>query len=281
MGGGRNGIPNCSECNESLSGKQYLIQGTDEICVACYESKFSNNCKTCQKKISPSEQDISYKDMHFCVTCFLCDVCGKSIANESFIYKDDTFSCGPCYEDRFAPKCMKCMKPFQTGSKRMEYDGESFCDSCFCCSTCDQAIGAKSFVKAEGQIICQACFESDLAKKCIKCNIIIKGSGVAYNDQNYCSSCFLCGSCDKELAGEEFVTHKEETFCLGCHERNFSKLCSKCAKAITGIGGSKMMVYEDMQWHFECFVCFTCSSPLEGQGFILHDDEVYCSACLE
>ena len=66
----------------------------------------------------------------------------------------------------------------------MEYDGESFCDSCFCCSTCDQAIGTKSFVKAEGQIICQACFESDLAKKCIKCNIV--SNIVLENISNYC-----------------------------------------------------------------------------------------------
>ena len=54
----------------------------------------------------------------------------------------------------------------------MEYDGEAYHDSCFCCSTCNQAIGTKRFVKAEGDIICQACFESDLAKKCIKCNIV-------------------------------------------------------------------------------------------------------------
>lgn len=275
------GIPNCDECKESLNGKQYLLQGTKKICIECFENKHSNTCKACGKKISPTEQDISYKDMHFMVECFKCDVCGKSIANEAFIYKDEKFSCGPCYEDRFSPKCVKCVKPFKPGTKRMEYDGKSYCDGCFCCSGCDEPIGTKSFVKLEDDIFCQTCFESNLAKKCGKCSGIIKSTGVVFNDENYCTSCFLCGSCDKELAEEQFVTHEEQAFCLQCHEKNYSKLCSKCEKAITGIGGSKMMVFEDMQWHFECFICFTCNIPLEGQGFILHEDEVYCSGCLE
>ena len=42
-----------------------------------------------------------------------------------------------------------------------------------------------------------------------------------------------------------------------------------------------MMVFEDMQWHFECFNCYACDMNLEGQGFIFEEDEVYCSACMD
>ena len=56
-----------------------------------------------------------------------------------------------------------------SGTKRMEYEGKSYHEKCFCCDTCGNAIGKKSFVKRSDGIFCQDCFESRLASKCKRC----------------------------------------------------------------------------------------------------------------
>uniref|UniRef100_H2YZI4 LIM zinc-binding domain-containing protein n=1 Tax=Ciona savignyi TaxID=51511 RepID=H2YZI4_CIOSA len=271
--------PECSKCMVSLMGRQYLMQGTRKFCVECYESLYCNTCQGCKKIISAESRDISYKELHFHDTCFTCTGCDKSLANESFIHKEGQFICAKCYEDKFSPKCTTCKKAFKPGIKRMEYQGKSYHEKCFCCSACGDAIGQKSFVKREDGIFCKKCFETKLANKCGKCNKIIKTSGVAYKDQTFHESCFLCEGCGKKMAHEQFVTHEEAPYCVDCHVDKFSKKCHKCSKAISGFGESKMIVFEDCTWHVECFVCKMCNSPLEGEGFIMHEGDTYCTEC--
>uniref|UniRef100_H2YZI5 LIM zinc-binding domain-containing protein n=1 Tax=Ciona savignyi TaxID=51511 RepID=H2YZI5_CIOSA len=230
--------PECSKCMVSLMGRQYLMQGTRKFCVECYESLYCNTCQGCKKIISAESRDISYKELHFHDTCFTCTGCDKSLANESFIHKEGQFICAKCYEDKFSPKCTTCKKAFKPGIKRMEYQGKSYHEKCFCCSACGDAIGQKSFVKREDGIFCKKCFETKLANKCGKCNkvdafavrIITVGlqnklttSGVAYKDQTFHESCFLCEGCGKKMAHEQFVTHEEAPYCVDCHVDKFSK----------------------------------------------------------
>ena len=55
---------------------------------------------------------------------------------------------------------------------------------------------------------------------------------------------------------------------------------NKFERLFTGVGGAKMMMFEDMHWHFECFKCSACDLQLEGQGFILGEESViFCTEC--
>jgi len=230
--------------------------------------------------IKTDQQDITYKGMHFHDNCFVCVGCDKQLGNISFIYKDEKFTCAECYENKFSPKCATCEKTFKAGVKRMEYKGKSYHEKCFSCISCKEAIGQKSFVLIENQIYCKKCYENEMAKKCAGCNKVITTTGVVYKDENYHSECFICSACHENLSQIKFITHENLPYCMSCHSNNFAKKCLKCGFAISGVGGEKMMMYEDLHWHFNCFKCSSCDLQLEGQGFILgNDDVIYCTEC--
>lgn len=284
LGGGRGkpqtGPPTCDKCSGSLIGKQYLMQDSLKFCIECYESTYCNNCKICGELIKTDQQDITYKGMHFHDTCFTCAGCEKQLANVSFIYKDDRFTCAECYENKFSPKCATCNKTFKPGVKRMEYKGKSYHEKCFSCATCEEAIGQKSFVVIDDSIYCKDCYENEMAKKCAACKNVITTTGVVYKEENYHSECFVCFACQTNLAEVKFITHEDQPYCMECHANNFAKKCLRCDDPISGVGGAKMMMFEDMHWHFDCFKCSSCELQLEGQGFILSDDNlIYCTEC--
>ncbi|CAK8687852.1 four and a half LIM domains protein 2-like [Clavelina lepadiformis] len=275
-------VPSCNKCLVSLMGRQYLVgQNSRKFCVECYEALFCNTCHTCGSIIATGSRDISYKDLHFHDGCFTCAGCSKSLSGERFIHKENQFICERCYENKFSPKCSNCKKPFRPGVKRMEYEGLSYHEKCFCCSSCSDVIGKKSFVKKDDGIFCESCFESRLADKCAKCKKVIKSSGVSYKEETYHSGCFVCGACAKELAGEQFVTHDKTPYCIDCHTSKFAKKCLKCNQPISGIGETKMIAFEDFSWHLGCFKCEKCKMALENKGFVMHEEDTYCEDCAE
>ncbi|XP_039261106.1 four and a half LIM domains protein 2-like [Styela clava] len=273
--------PQCFGCEVSLAGKQYLLQDSNKYCVNCFESYYCNPCNTCGKVIGTDCRDVTYKDQHYHELCFTCSVCDNPLADTSFTNRDGKFVCVSCYDDKFAPKCHECGKKFKAGTRRMEYGGLQYHEACFRCATCGRSIGTKSFVKRDGGVHCENCFESNIASKCVKCSKPIKTSGVTYRDDAYHGKCFICAGCDVCLANEKFTSHDDQPFCLKCHVDKFSKKCYKCQKPITGLGGGKMISFEDLGWHVDCFTCRTCSTALEGQGFVMLEDDTFCAGCAD
>ena len=56
------------------------------------------------------------------------------------------------------------------GTKKMEYKGKQWHESCFSCFKCQVPIGNKPFVPRENDIICTDCFEVKYATRCVKCS---------------------------------------------------------------------------------------------------------------
>jgi len=48
-----------------------------------------------------------------------------------------------------------------------------------------------------------------------------------------------------------------------------------------GLGETQMIAFEDFHWHLNCFRCAACNTVLEGEGFILEEEETYCQDCGE
>ena len=48
---------------------------------------------------------------------------------------------------------------------------------------------------------------------------------------------------------------------------------------VLGVGESQMIAFEDFHWHLACFSCVKCNTLLEGEGFILEEEETYCEEC--
>lgn len=56
-----------------------------------------------------------------------------------------------------------------TGTRKMEYKGSSWHETCFICHRCQQPIGTKSFIPKDGQNFCVPCYERQYALQCVQC----------------------------------------------------------------------------------------------------------------
>lgn len=84
--------------------------------------------------------------------------------------------------------------------------------------------------------------------------------------------CFFCDKCHRELQGEQFYEVDGEPLCESCHNNTLDK-CSVCQQPIM----EKMLRAVGKVYHPKCFTCSACGKPLEGQPFIVDQEQnVYC-----
>lgn len=66
------------------------------------------------------------------------------------------------------------------GSRKMEYKGNSWHETCFLCHRCQQPIGTKSFIPKDNGYFCVHCFEKQFAYQCCACKKVELQQGVLY-----------------------------------------------------------------------------------------------------
>jgi hypothetical protein len=172
-----------------------------------------------------------------------------------------------------------CLQVFKAGSKKYEFKGKQWHEECFCCGTCKKAIGNKSFIPRDQDVVCVTCYEDKFAQRCSKCQQVITRGGITYKGQPWHKECFVCNGCKKPLAGVKFTCKDDAAYCMDCYNKQFAKSCARCAKAITGAGGSKFVSFEDQHWHSDCFVCSKCNVSLIGKGFLTDGSDIVCPDC--
>ncbi|TNN24808.1 Four and a half LIM domains protein 2 [Liparis tanakae] len=59
------------------------------------------------------------------------------------------------------------------GSRKMEYKGNSWHETCFLCHRCQQPIGTKSFIPKDTGYFCVPCFEKQFAYQCCACKKVM------------------------------------------------------------------------------------------------------------
>ena len=42
-----------------------------------------------------------------------------------------------------------------------------------------------------------------------------------------------------------------------------------------------MIAFEEFSWHISCFRCVKCNVSLEGEGFIMEEEDTFCQNCAE
>lgn len=72
---------------------------------------------------------------------------------------------------------------FPTGSRKLEYGGQTWHEHCFLCSGCEQPLGSRSFVPDKGAHYCVPCYENKFAPRCARCSKV--GAGPA--GRGHCS----------------------------------------------------------------------------------------------
>uniref|UniRef100_A0A8C6WUJ5 Four and a half LIM domains 2 n=1 Tax=Neogobius melanostomus TaxID=47308 RepID=A0A8C6WUJ5_9GOBI len=206
----------CTECKESLFGLKYILKEEKPYCIKCYETLFSSSCEVCQKPISCTSRDLSYKDRHWHSECFLCAKCSRSLVERPFATKDELLMCTDCYSNEYSAKCHACLKTIMPGSKKMEHKGNSWHENCFSCNRCQQPIGTRSFVQKEGHNYCLPCYEKQYALQCAYCKKKRSIKYISFEQRQWHNDCFNCKKCSVSLVGRGFLTCKEDIVCPDC-----------------------------------------------------------------
>ncbi|XP_036079821.1 four and a half LIM domains protein 2 isoform X1 [Rousettus aegyptiacus] len=269
----------CHHCEESLFGKKYILREDSPYCVACFETLYASTCEECRKPIGCDCKDLSYKDRHWHEACFHCSRCKSSLVDKPFAAKEDQLLCTDCYSHEYSSKCQECKKTIMPGTRKMEYKGSSWHETCFICHRCQQPIGTKSFIPKDDQNFCVPCYEKQYALQCVQCKKPITTGGVTYREQPWHRECFVCTACKKPLSGQRFTSRDEFAYCLSCFCDLYAKKCAGCTNPISGLGGTKYISFEERQWHNDCFNCKKCSLSLVGRGFLTERDDILCPDC--
>uniref|UniRef100_A0A8D1S324 Four and a half LIM domains 2 n=2 Tax=Sus scrofa TaxID=9823 RepID=A0A8D1S324_PIG len=224
----------CHHCENSLFGRKYVLREEQPYCVGCFEALFASTCEECGKLIGCDCKDLSYKDRHWHEACFHCSRCRSSLVDKPFAAKEDQVLCTDCYSQEYSSRCQECRKAIMPGTRKMEYKGSSWHETCFTCHRCQQPIGTKSFIPKDGQNFCVPCYEKQHALQCIQCKKPITSGGVTYREQPWHRECFVCTACKKPLSGQRFTSRDEFAYCLGCFCDLYAKKCTGCANPISG-----------------------------------------------
>uniref|UniRef100_W5LNR0 Four and a half LIM domains 5 n=1 Tax=Astyanax mexicanus TaxID=7994 RepID=W5LNR0_ASTMX len=210
----------CHYCKDSLLGKKYILKEDTQYCTKCYENLFANCCEECSSPIGCNSKDLSYKDRHWHEGCFKCAKCSRSLVEKAFAAKDDLLLCTECYSHEYSSKCSTCKKTIMPGSRKMEYKGNSWHETCFLCQRCQQPIGTKSFIPKENSYYCVPCFEKQFAYQCCACKKCFSGLAgakyVSFEERQWHSECFTCMQCSVSLVGRGFLTQRDDVLCTDC-----------------------------------------------------------------
>ncbi|KAL2295969.1 hypothetical protein Nmel_017499 [Mimus melanotis] len=293
----------CFRCDRSLADEPFTCQGKELLCNDCYCSEFSSKCIACEKTVMP---DAGYV-RHLCHG--LCASAGDVFLQPS------PYGCAVGLRPPLQlPMVLNChgegkhrARALFAGSRKLEYNGQTWHEHCFICSSCQQPIGSRSFIPDKKDYYCVPCYESKFAPRCTRCKKTLTKGGVTYRDEPWHKECFVCTGCKTPLAGQQFTSQDDNPYCIKCFGNLYAKKCSACTKPITGeqnssprnpmvqwswgyfcpfvcifqsgFGGGKYVSFEDRHWHHNCFNCARCSTSLVGKGFIPDNDEILCRDC--
>lgn len=62
-----------------------------------------------------------------------------------------------------------------TGTRKMEYKGSSWHETCFVCHHCQRPIGTQSFIPKDSENLCLPCYEQQYAPQCVQCRKVGRG----------------------------------------------------------------------------------------------------------
>lgn len=269
----------CWKCDVPLTGKKYIIINEQPFCPGCYNTHLANLCYECEQPIGPESKDLFVKDRHYHKECLLCNVCEKPLDSLSFSFVNNKPVCHPCrgVDPEKSKNCTECAGEFESTEKKVGVSSEYYHERCFVCNNCSRPIGSEQFIKKnDGRRLCNECFEAS-AKRCTKCNDLIRGSTVKFEGDPFHTECFTCTNCKKQLGGLQFYKNQEDPFCEECYLDNHAKRCVDCYKPIEG--NTKFIQYDGKFWHSSCFVCTGCDAGLSGEKFVIREGNRICLRC--
>lgn len=176
--------------------------------------------------------------------------------------------------------CAKCGK-ILSGTFTV-YNEKKYHAKCFVCCQCNQEFKEKQFFKLNGNPLCRDCHTQNQlqqASKCHKCAKPILDSVVSFKNSEYHDQCLVCNLCSKRLVGQSiYCDKKDNPFCVDCFTKKESKQCGKCMRPIAP--NQTNLVFEDKNFHKECFSCQTCSKMISSSETFYKSDDGHGIVCV-
>eukprot|EP00118_Oscarella_pearsei_P004290 m.18108 g.18108 ORF g.18108 m.18108 type:complete len:616 (+) comp27598_c0_seq1:2309-4156(+) len=285
----------CHELTDEEVGIQedYRGQLSDEthpINVATVgKATVDNKCFHCSEHINVGSIAVVAKlkgddsgELHWHPQCFVCEKCNELLVGFQFFYHDGQVLCLRHFGESVFPRCHSCDELIFAGSYTIAEE-ENWHDKHFCCFECDQSLtsAGKShlYVRHEGNVFCNECYDEKVAKRCSVCHkpITAESRFLQYEEKHMHSACFQCSVCNESLANQQFYKQDGDLLCRGCFEAKHGKECSQCGKAISA--GEKSLVMGGRHWHESCFVCGKCGESMVKKPIMEHDGGIFCSTC--
>ncbi|MCI4392739.1 hypothetical protein PGIGA_G00149220 [Pangasianodon gigas] len=208
----------CFTCRRSIADKPFSTKDEQLLCTECYANEYSSKCHECKKTIMPGSRKMEHKGNSWHETCFTCQRCQQPIGTKSFIPKDNSNYCVPCYEKQFAFQCVQCKKPITTGG--VTYHEQPWHKDCLLCTGCKEQLAGQRFTSRDGFPYCLTCFCNLHAKKCASCTSPISGLGgskyISFEERQWHHDCFNCTNCAVSLVGRGFLTERDNILCPDC-----------------------------------------------------------------
>lgn len=273
----------CTNCNKIVQGSKFITEKNgDIVCENC--DKSGPKCDKCNLLLKQNDviRRLNF-DVKFHDHCFGCKICKTHIPGQNF-YEDETKKypiCQNCFEVSKLPKCSSCDNPIN--GPHLIIENKPIHDSCFKCNNCNKVLDKETGYYKDKKTDKQLCFDCNLklnGVKCFKCGNVIEKEGLTFSDKDYHQHCFNCDSCGTDLTKmKKTLTDKEgnSLFCEPCFIQKFSPRCNKCNEPISPyLPGT---VYEDKNYHKECFACARCKRTLANKKFFKSGNILICENC--
>lgn len=208
----------CVECRCSLSGAEFASVDNRLFCAECHDNKFAARCDACEQVFRAGMKKYEFEGKKWHEACFKCGSCHELIMDKSFIPRDGTIYCEPCFAKNFGHRCKKCNEVISKGG--VTFKETPWHKECFTCTQCAKNLAGEKFTSHDEKPFCVDCYGQLFAKKCHRCSAVITGAGktkfVTCDDQHWHTDCFKCRRCQKSLVGQGFLMEEGDIVCAQC-----------------------------------------------------------------
>lgn len=273
----------CTICGKLVKGSKYITERNgDKVCDNCESN--GARCDKCNQLFKLNEVirrldfNLKYHDH-----CFNCKICTKLINSENFVLDESKTHpvCLDCDRLSTLPKCSVCnltiVGPY------LIFNNKPIHDICLKCDNCGIKLknNDNNFQYKKNELpICTKCNNEFNGIKCEKCFQVIEKDGITFANKEYHSACFICQNCRTDLTKmKKTLTDKEakNLFCEPCFVNQYAPRCNKCNEPIPPyLPGT---VYEDKNYHKECFSCARCKRTLSNKKFFRSGNILICEGC--
>ncbi|XP_065175161.1 actin-binding LIM protein 3-like [Sycon ciliatum] len=112
---------------------------------------------------------------------------------------------------------------------------------------------------------------------CRNCEKRCFGEALRVQDYHFHPTCFVCTSCNVQLAEQGFYIHQDKFYCSKDYLERFGTRCHTCNDFVEGDVISAL----GNTYHQHCFVCASCRQPFPlGEQVTQVGDECFCEKCL-